>query len=76
MHEKVKSYGRRQAPERSVDTKLNNCVSSVSGTTEFSKPRFPSPKSEKKGNKSGGTCADDCGDDYINMEDLNVYGNI
>ncbi|KAK7926298.1 hypothetical protein WMY93_008608 [Mugilogobius chulae] len=37
-----------------------------------SKPRFPSPKSERK----TGSYAQDDGDDYMNTADLNVYGNL
>ncbi|KAI4877369.1 hypothetical protein NFI96_009196, partial [Prochilodus magdalenae] len=52
----------------------NNCASTVSGSAGFSKPRFPSPKSEPKSySTSKNTCSagyDE--DDYTNLADLNL----
>lgn len=64
--------GRRSAP------KPNNKIQTVSETAGFSKPRFPSPKSKQKNcSKSDGGCSADYDpDDYTNLADLNVYGNI
>ncbi|KAL7832095.1 hypothetical protein AOLI_G00296430 [Acnodon oligacanthus] len=70
-----RSY-RRNEPAVHMTTKPNNSVNVVSGSAGFSKPRFPSPKSEHKGySKSRGTCASYDEDDYTNMAEQNIYGN-
>ncbi|KAL6471393.1 hypothetical protein MHYP_G00200430 [Metynnis hypsauchen] len=68
---------RRNEPAVHMTTKPNNSVNVVSGSAGFSKPRFPSPKSEHKDySKSKDTYADYDEDDYTNMAEQNIYGNV
>ncbi|XP_048015859.1 sialic acid-binding Ig-like lectin 14 isoform X1 [Megalobrama amblycephala] len=62
--------GQGRQIDRNFDNRANNACM-VSGNKPFDKPRMPSPKSKAK-------CysADDFDDDYINMADTNLYGNI
>ncbi|XP_035390387.1 sialoadhesin-like isoform X2 [Electrophorus electricus] len=72
-------FRNHRRPETGMDVvnKSNNCMDTMSGMTGFSKPRFPSPKSEQKNyNRSEVTCSADYDDDYTNTADLNVYGNL
>ncbi|XP_044063626.1 myeloid cell surface antigen CD33 [Siniperca chuatsi] len=52
----------------------NNVNSKSCADQNFSKPRFPSPKSQPKSCNYKEDLDD--GDDYINTADLNVYGNL
>ncbi|KAL7849086.1 hypothetical protein SRHO_G00207090 [Serrasalmus rhombeus] len=68
---------RRNEPAVHMTTKPNNSVNVVSGSAGFSKPRFPSPKSEHKDySKSRDTYTGYDEDDYTNMAEQNIYGNV
>ncbi|XP_073341637.1 myeloid cell surface antigen CD33 [Pagrus major] len=72
MSGRIRSGG--PGPSRS-DQRPNNVNSKSNAKQKFSKPRFPSPKSQQKSCHYKEDDLDD-GDDYINTADLNVYGNL
>ncbi|XP_020492982.2 myelin-associated glycoprotein [Labrus bergylta] len=65
----------RRRPQVDMVNQMPGDVNSKSSCSnqKVSKPRFPSPKSQRKSCNDKGF---DDGDDYMNTEDLNVYGNL
>ncbi|XP_038568454.1 uncharacterized protein LOC119898321 isoform X1 [Micropterus salmoides] len=67
-------FSRRPKGDMSSSHMPNNDNSKSCADQKFAKARFPSPKSQPKSCNYKEDLDD--GDDYVNTEDLNVYGNI
>ncbi|XP_042346472.1 myelin-associated glycoprotein-like [Plectropomus leopardus] len=92
MSRRIRSYGPRSSPSDQsgsiwsrysrrpkgdkvdVGPKPKNVNSKSCADHQVTKPRFPSPKSQPKSCNYQEDLED--GDDYVNTEDLNIYGNI
>lgn len=64
----------RRPQVNTVNQMQNNANSQSCSNPTFSKPRFPSPKSQPKSSNHDQDF--DGGDEYVNSADLNIYGNV
>ncbi|KAL4657677.1 hypothetical protein GN956_G4374 [Arapaima gigas] len=68
------SRGNPYMADRNVNYRVNNETVNVK---TISKPRFPSPESNRKADlMSSGKGFDEPDDDYVNSAELNIYGNM